>query len=30
MKKKIYQYLINKREKVELNHFNNPKAFMEY
>ena len=28
--KKIYQYLINKREKVELNHFNDPKAFMEY
>ena len=28
--KKKYQYLINKREKVELNHFNNPKAFMEY
>ena len=28
--KKIYQYLINKNEKVELNHFNDPKAFMEY
>ena len=28
--KKKYQYLINKREKVGLNHFNNPKAFMEY
>ena len=28
--KKIYQYLINKREKVGLNHFNDPKAFMEY
>ena len=27
---KKYQYLINKREKVGLNHFNNPKAFMEY
>ena len=27
---KKYQYLINKREKVELNHFNHPKAFMEY
>ena len=25
-----YQYLINKREKVELDHFNDPKAFMEY
>ena len=25
-----YQYLINKREKVELDHFNNPKTFMEY
>ena len=25
-----YQYLINKREKVELNHFNDPKAFIEY
>ena len=28
--KKIYQYLINKRENVGLNHFNDPKAFMEY
>ena len=27
---KKYQYLINKREKVGLYHFNNPKAFMEY
>ena len=27
---KIYQYLINKHEKVGLNHFNDPKAFMEY
>ena len=27
---KKYQYLINKREKVALNHFNDPKAFMEY
>ena len=25
-----YQYLINKREEVRLNHFNDPKAFMEY
>ena len=25
-----YQYLINKREKVGLGHFNDPKAFMEY
>ena len=25
-----YQHLINKREKVELDHFNDPKAFMEY
>ena len=24
------QYLINKREKVGLNHFNDPEAFMEY
>ena len=30
MKKKKYQYLINKREKVGLNHFDDPKAFMEY
>ena len=27
---KKYQYLINKREKVALDHFMNPKAFMEY
>ena len=27
---KKYQYLINKREKVVLCHFNDPKAFMEY
>ena len=25
-----YQYLINKREKVGLNHFNDPKSFMDY
>ena len=25
-----YQYLINKREKVGLDHFHDPKAFMEY
>ena len=25
-----YQYLINKREKVGLDHFNDPQAFMEY
>ena len=25
-----YQYLINKRESVDINHFNNPKAFIEY
>ena len=25
-----YQYLINKREKVGLDHFDEPKAFMEY
>ena len=25
-----YQYLINKREKVGLKHFNDPKVFMEY
>ena len=25
-----YQYLVNKREKVGLNHFNDPKAFMEF
>ena len=28
--KSKYQYLINKREKVQLDHFNDPKAFMEY
>ena len=27
---KKYQYLINKRKKVGINHFNDPKAFMEY
>ena len=27
---KKYQYLINKRKKVGINHFNNPKAFMKY
>ena len=27
---KKYQYLINKRENVGLNHFNDPKAFMEH
>ena len=27
---KKYQYLINKCEKVGLNHFNDPKAFIEY
>ena len=25
-----YQYLINNRERVEINHFNDPKAFIEY
>ena len=25
-----YQYLINKTESVEINHFNDPKAFIEY
>ena len=25
-----YQYLINNREKVDINHFNDPKAFSEY
>ena len=25
-----YQYLINKREKVGLDHFNDPRAFIEY
>ena len=29
MKKNI-NILINKREKVGINHFNDPKAFMEY
>ena len=28
--KDLYQYLINKREKVGLNHFNDPKPFIEY
>ena len=28
--KKNYQHLINKRENVGLNHFNDPKDFMEY
>ena len=28
--KEKHQYLINKREKVGLNHFNDPKAFIEY
>ena len=28
--KKKNQYLINKREKVGLNHFNDPKVFLEY
>ena len=28
--KKKYQYLINKCEKVGLNHFNDPKGLMEY
>ena len=27
---KKYQYLINKREKVGINHFNDPKTFVEY
>ena len=27
---KKYQYLINKREKVGLDLFNNPRAFIEY
>ena len=27
---KKYQYLINKSEKIGLNHFNDPTAFMEY
>ena len=25
-----YQYLINKREGVDINNFNDPKAFIEY
>ena len=25
-----YQYLINKRESVGINHFDNPKAFIKY
>ena len=25
-----YQYLINKRERVGMDHFNDPKAFIEY
>ena len=25
-----YQYLINKRESVGINHFNDPKSFIEY
>ena len=25
-----FQYLINKRERVGINHFNDPKAFIEY
>ena len=25
-----YQYLINKRERVGINHFNNPKAFIGF
>ena len=25
-----YQYLINKRESVGVDHFNDPKAFIEY
>ena len=28
--KQKYQYLINKHEKVGLNHYDDPKAFMEY
>ena len=28
--KKKYQYLINKREELGLDHFNNPKTFTEY
>ena len=26
----IYQYIINKRESVGINHFNDPKAFIDY
>ena len=25
-----YQYLVNKREAVGINHFNDPKAFIKY
>ena len=25
-----YQYLVNKRKSVSINHFNDPKAFLEY
>ena len=25
-----YQYLINKHEKVDFNHYDDPKAFIEY
>ena len=25
-----YQYLINKRKSVGINHFNDPKAFIDY
>ena len=28
--KKKYQYLISKREEVGLDHFNDPKTFIEY
>ena len=28
--KQTYQYLINKREKVGLGHFKDPRAFIEY
>ena len=28
--KQTYQYLINKREKVGLDHFKDPRAFIEY
>ena len=30
MKEAKYQYLINNREKVGLNQFNDPKAFINY